>query len=241
MPTSNKPLKIGEQKTWEVEGHTITLTRVEPTTHTFGPENAPVRTKEQKSRYEVVVGGEVIGFINCATGFEKRWYIQAIGDARETASHYEMLRPRNIFPTEHDSVAEREGWERDSLVLKVPEMIREGLLVPRKVLEDRARIKRRAEVKDEQDKAQRSLETKRDNWLTRKDKYVWRAERIKALETILARLRPQMTNAEIDHLVETIEALKDVHENENSLDFYWYDTEAHPDAVPNERAGLEKP
>ena len=96
-----KPLKIGESRTYTVEGTEVVLTRVEPTyysyDYSFGGERREHRTNEQKSRYEVRVENVLRGHIQVASGFGNPWHVSALGTTRAYAAEWERDRPVSVY------------------------------------------------------------------------------------------------------------------------------------------------
>lgn len=234
--SKTRPMKIGEERSYEVEGVTIVLRKVEPSVRKYEFRAEPY--KNEKARYEITVGGEVLGFINAASGFGKEWYIQAHGKVRGDV--WEADHPINVFPGGIGSYAARREWDRDTLVLQVPRLIAEGKLPSRDVLRAAAEATQQRQTRRAAEQDRSLIEGRQKEWFARKAARVARIEQIEALESILTKLRSEMTNAEVHHLGALIDRLKAEHDAENSRDLYWYDTEATPDATPNEKAALDQ-
>lgn len=214
--SKTKPMKIGESKTYEVDGMTVVLTKVEPTTYKLASGLRPV--KQQKGRYEISVNGKLFGHINLATGFETRWEIVSLGGSSPHSSIYDLERPLVVYPTKHTPWDERAALDRDRLVERVPGFIREDRLATKDAIAARVAEKKRAEaaqkVIDAREAKERKAQHEAEKAATRTD----RVERAEALEAILETFRPQMTNMQVAALTTAISEVRSAIRHQDDLD-----------------------
>lgn len=197
-----KPMKIGEERVWDVGGTSVMLRKVEPTTRQYDFEDEPV--KEQKARYEIYVKGAHYGFINCGTGFGSDWHIEAFGKTTPHAYDFEMEKAYVVYPHKYTAYTERVGQNRDTLVQRIPEMIEDGLLLTREALKKRLAEKRALEKREKIEAAARHKQREAEWAALRKAEDERRADILKGLQSIRVGCAFHLTNSQIDALEEAM-------------------------------------
>lgn len=206
-----KPIKLGESRTYTVEGTEVVLTRVEPTYYSFGystgnGERREHRSAEQKSRYEITVDGVLRGHVQIASGFGNPWHISALGTIRSYAQDWERDRPVSVYSSSIKRADPRE--DRDGMVLHVPRLIREGLLP---TLEEIAKGK--VEYAEQMARRKAEEDANRARWAKEREEreIVEAAKRKEVFDTLIGirdRLQGQMSNFEVDMLSSVAEHWK---------------------------------
>lgn len=197
-----KPMKVGESRSYTVEGTEVVLTRVEPTyySYTFSFDGQPreQRTNEQKSRYEVRVGGVLRGHIQIASGFGNPWHVSALGTIRPYAAEWERDRAVSVYASSIKKSEVRE--DRDGMVLHIPRLIREGYLPTiEEIAEGKAAYAEMQRLRKEEE------ETNRARWAKEREEKAAadaaaRKEVYDTLTAIRDRLQGQMSNFEVEVL-----------------------------------------
>lgn len=205
-----KPMKIGESRSYTVEGTEVVLTRVEPTfysyTFKFNGQDREQRTNEQKSRYEVRVGGVLRGHIQIASGFGNPWHVSALGTIRPYAADWERDRPVSVYASSIKKNEPRE--DRDGMVLHIPRLISEGYLP---TIEEIAEGK--AAYAEQQRRRKEEEEANRARWAKEREEREAKqaADRKEVHDTLAAirdRLQGHMSNFEVAVLSSVMEQYK---------------------------------
>lgn len=201
-----KSIKLGESRSYMVEGTEVVLTRVEPTYFSYQFGDREHRTNEQKSRYAVTVEGKLRGHIQVASGFGNPWHVSALGTTRQWAAEWERSRPVSVYSSSIKRSDVRE--DRDGMVLHIPRLIAEGHLPTAEEIEQGKLDRKEADrLRAEEDEARRVQWAKE-----REEREVAEAaKRKEVFDTLIGirdRLQGQMSNFEVDMLSSVAEHWK---------------------------------
>ena len=201
-----KPIKLGESRSYMVEGMEVVLTRVEPTYFSYLFGDREHRTNEQKSRYAVTVEGKLRGHIQVASGFGNPWHVSALGTIRHWAAEWERDRPVSVYSSSIKRSDVRE--DRDGMVLHIPRLIAEGHLPTAEEIEQGKLDRKESDrLRAEEDEARRV------QWAKEREEreIVEAAKRKEVFDTLIGirdRLQGQMSNFEVDMLSSVAEHWK---------------------------------